>query len=57
MHNDTNSSRAKFHKTTYKKGPWIIIFQKNFLTRKEALDFEKFLKSGSGREWLKIALL
>ncbi len=50
MHNDTTKEKAKFHRTTYKKGPWKIIFQKQCETRKEALDFEKYLKTGAGRE-------
>lgn len=52
MHNDDSIEKAKFHRTTYKNGPWKIIFSKEFETRKEALDFEKFLKTGKGREWL-----
>jgi putative endonuclease len=52
MHNDMSPEKAKFHRTTYKKGPWEIIFSKEFKTRREALEFEKFLKTGIGREWL-----
>ncbi len=55
FHNDISSERARFHRTTYKKGPWDIVFKKEFCTRLEALKFEKFLKSGSGREWLERA--
>ncbi|HBI17206.1 MAG: hypothetical protein UR60_C0042G0001 [Candidatus Moranbacteria bacterium GW2011_GWF2_34_56] len=55
MHNDISANKAKFHRTTYKKGPWKIIFQKEFCTRKEALKFEKYLKTGVGREWLERA--
>ena len=55
MHNDTDPEKAKFHRTTYKKGPWKIIFNKEFETRKEALHFEHFLKTGVGREWLERA--
>ena len=53
MHNDTSPQKAKFHKTTYKKGPWRLVFKKDFLSRSEALKFEKFLKTGKGREYLK----
>ena len=53
MHNDTSPAKAKFHRTTYKKGPWKILFKKEFKTRKEATEFEKFLKTGNGRDWLK----
>jgi len=52
MHNDTSPAKAKFHRTTYRKGPWKILFTKNFDSRKKATNFEKFLKTGSGREWL-----
>ena len=52
MHNDTSPEKARFHRTTYKKGPWAIIFTKEFKTRSEALKFEKFLKTGAGRDWL-----
>lgn len=52
FHNDISPERAKFHKTTYKKGPWKVIFEKEFNTRLEALKFERFLKTGKGREWL-----
>ena len=52
MHNDTTPEKSRFHRTTYKKGPWQIIFSKEFTTRIEAMKFEKFLKTGKGREWL-----
>ncbi|MDX9913389.1 MAG: GIY-YIG nuclease family protein [Candidatus Moranbacteria bacterium] len=55
MHNDTSLSKSKFHRTTYKKGPWKIVFQKEFYTRKDALKFERYLKTGVGREWLERA--
>ncbi len=55
MHNDISKDRAKFHKATYKKGHWKVIFKKEFETREEALRFEKFLKTGRGREWLECA--
>jgi len=57
MHNNTESIKAKFHRTTYKKGPWKIFFKKEFKTRIEAIEFEKFLKTGKGREWLVCARL
>ena len=52
MHNNEDKEKAKFHRTTYKKGPWKVVFSKEFKTRKEALDFERFLKTGKGRKWL-----
>ena len=55
FHNDISPEKARFHKTTYKNGPWIVIFKRGFNTRSEALKFEKFLKTGSGRSWLERA--
>lgn len=55
MHNSINSDKTKFHKTTHGKGPWRVIFSKEFKTRAGALKFEKYLKSGIGREWLERA--
>ncbi len=55
FHNDTSLEKAKFHRTTFKKGPWKIIFKKEFSTRNEAIEFEKFLKTGKGRDWLERA--
>ncbi|HPN96462.1 MAG TPA: GIY-YIG nuclease family protein [Candidatus Moranbacteria bacterium] len=55
MHNNISKERSRFHKFTYKKGPWKLIFSKGFKTRQEALKFEKFLKTGKGREWLERA--
>jgi putative endonuclease len=49
MHNDVTKEKSRFHRTTYKKGPWRVIFTKVFTTRKDAMDFEKFLKTGKGR--------
>jgi len=49
--------KQNFNKTTYKKGPWKIIFFKEFAEREDALKFEKFLKMGRGREWLKNNIL
>ena len=54
MHNNFLLEKAKFHRATYRKGPWRIVFSKEFASRKEALDFEKFLKTGKGREWLEL---
>ena len=57
MHNDLNYEKAKFHRTTYKKGPWKLIFKKDFTTRLEAIKFEKFLKTGKGRELINSLLI
>lgn len=55
MHNDTSKEKMRFHRTTFKKGPWKIIFSKEFNTRQEAVKFEKYLKTGVGRGWLERA--
>ena len=54
MHNDIVPEKAKFHRTTYRKGPWRVIFLKEFDNRESALGFERFLKTGKGRDWLKV---
>ncbi len=55
MHNDVDINKRKFHNTTFGKGPWVLDYKKDFLTRSEALQFEHFLKTGLGREWLERA--
>jgi putative endonuclease len=50
-------SRFKSHNELGKKGftiryrPWQVIYIEFFNTKKEAMNREKFLKSGKGREW------
>ena len=55
-HNDANPEKARFHHATYNRGPWKVIFSKKFVTREEAIKFEKFLKTGKGRDWLKFTI-
>jgi putative endonuclease len=38
---------------TAKYRPWKIIYTKEFLTKQEAMAYEKWLKSGSGRMFIK----
>jgi putative endonuclease len=38
---------------TAKYRPWKIIFTKEFDNKKEAISYEKWLKSGIGREFIK----
>ena len=51
-------SRFKSHNELSKKGftiryrPWQVIYVEFFNTKKEAMNREKFLKSGKGREWM-----
>lgn len=39
--------------TTRKGKNWIIIFAKKFDIKKDAILYERFLKSGKGREFIK----
>ncbi|MCE7993559.1 MAG: GIY-YIG nuclease family protein [Roseivirga sp.] len=41
------------NKTTRAYAPFKLIHTKSFDTRLEARNYEKYLKSGVGREWLK----
>ena len=41
------------HKSTRPYRPWNLVFTKEFNSREEAREFEKWLKSGVGREFLK----
>lgn len=43
----------KITKSTRKGKNWKIIYTKNFVTKNEAIKYERFLKSGKGRELLK----
>jgi putative endonuclease len=33
--------------------PWKIIYRKEFTSKKEAMDYERWLKSGLGRDFIK----
>jgi len=46
-HNAGRSSFTKGHR------PWILVHQESFATKAEALQRERYLKSGKGREILK----
>ncbi|MFD2832817.1 GIY-YIG nuclease family protein [Gramella sp. AN32] len=41
------------NKSTKGFRPWNLVLQRSFETRLEARDYERFLKSGVGREFLK----
>jgi putative endonuclease len=47
QHNDGLSPWTK------NKGPWTLVYHKEFSSRSEATQYEKFLKTGKGREFLK----
>lgn len=38
---------------TAKYRPWIVIHVKEFATKNEAMQYEKWMKSGVGREFIK----
>ncbi len=40
-------------KFTKGKGPWVLIHQEEFTTKKEAIIREKELKTGKGRDFIK----
>ena len=44
------------NKTTKAYGPFELIRTESFETRIEARKREKYLKSGSGKEWIKLML-
>ena len=52
-------ARFKDHNLLGKKGwarsyrPWKVVHVEFFETKREALDREKFLKTGKGRQWVK----
>ncbi len=46
-HNDTGFGY------TSKFRPWRLIHSERFITRKEAMARERYLKTGAGRDWIK----
>jgi putative endonuclease len=48
---DHNHGKSMY--TSKKKGGWRIIYGECYLSKTDALSREKFLKSGSGRKFLK----
>jgi putative endonuclease len=38
---------------TSKYRPWVLVWSKGFITRKESMREERYLKTGVGREWIK----
>ncbi|MBK8557732.1 MAG: GIY-YIG nuclease family protein [Lewinellaceae bacterium] len=41
---------------TIKYRPWVLVHTEEYETKSEAMQREKYLKSGVGREWLKAML-
>jgi putative endonuclease len=48
---DTHNSGGSFHTAAYR--PWRLAVAVEFSTQKRALDFESYLKSGSGRAFIR----
>ena len=55
QHNDPDFTLTLYTKRN--KGPWRLIHSEEYPSRKEAIDREKYLKSGQGREWLRENIL
>jgi len=51
-HNGVLVSKIRSY-TMINKGKWTIIYKEDYLTRKEALNREKQLKSHMGRDWIR----
>ncbi|MBV9877250.1 MAG: GIY-YIG nuclease family protein [Verrucomicrobia bacterium] len=53
-HNDPTCFSSKFTKRF--PGPWLLIYSEPYPTRSEAFRRERWLKTGSGREYLRSLL-
>ena len=49
-HNTPSHNPRKY--TTRHAGPWVLVHREEYPTRAEAMQREKWLKSGVGRAWL-----
>jgi len=54
QHNDPGNDFSKYTKRN--QGPWELTYKEEVETRSDALQREKFLKSGRGRNFLRIFL-
>ena len=50
LEHNTKSDKTKF---SYVNGPWELMFFETFNTRAIAMEHERFLKTGKGREYIK----
>jgi putative endonuclease len=50
-HNNTELGRRRY--TRRHQGPWRLCYTEEYFSRSEAMQRERFLKSGQGREWVK----
>jgi len=53
---DSKSMFKAIHFATSYRGPWKLIYYEAYLERDDALGRERYLKSGSGRKFLKVEL-
>jgi len=53
-HNDVDHSDVKY--TTKQAGPWRLLYHERYSSRSEVIQRERWLKSRTGRRWLKINL-
>jgi len=49
-HNNPDHNPGKY--TSKHAGPWKLIHQEQYSSRSEAMKRERWLKSGTGRQWL-----
>ena len=54
LEHNTKSDKAKF---SCVNGPWELMFFETFDTRAIAMKCERFLKTGTGREYIRIKLI
>ena len=54
-HNDPNNRRT-LH-TKRRLGPWILVHWESYRSRADAMERERFFKTGHGREWIKERLV
>jgi putative endonuclease len=50
QHNDPQNRFSLFTKRN--KGPWVLVYSEEFVSRKAAMSREHYFKSGSGRRFL-----
>ena len=51
QHNDRTRSRRNY--TARGRGSWRVVYQEQVPTRQEARQRENWLKTGTGRDWLR----
>ncbi|MDI6754566.1 MAG: GIY-YIG nuclease family protein [Thermodesulfobacteriota bacterium] len=49
-HNDMMLGKQRY--TRKQKGPWCLVYSEEYQTRAKAMERERALKSGRGRQWI-----